>query len=104
MLNINLIARIILDFGSFKIGLGNPFFWIGIIIISLILLFRWGVRKFLSFSILFSALLFSIYKIDQFIVAFFGKEEGELYTVLAKPFFLCLFAFLVFNYSFLNKD
>lgn len=100
----DLIARVSVSFGSSKMIIGNPLFWIGFIVILLFLLIRWGIKKFFSFSIIISTLLFSMFRVDNFIVSYFGREEGNFYSVLTKPLFLFLIAFVVIYYFFIWKD
>lgn len=100
----DLINKVSISFGSFKVIVENPLFWAGGVVILLFLLIRWGIRKFLSFSIVIAALLFSMFKVDSYIVSIFGKEEGSFYTVLTKPLFLFLIAFVVIYYGFIWKD
>ncbi|MBL7197567.1 MAG: hypothetical protein ISS47_05670 [Candidatus Omnitrophica bacterium] len=101
---INLITRINISLGSFKVSLGNPLFWAGVIIIVALLLRWWGIKKLISFSIITSVLLFLMFKLDSIITDSLGKDEGNPFALLTKPFFLALTAFVFIYYSFLRKD
>jgi hypothetical protein len=101
---IDLAARISIFFGSFKISLGNPLFWIGVVIILLFLLRQVGIKKLLSLSIIVSILLFLMFKVDGVIVNYFGKEDGNFCTVLTKPLFIFIIAVVFVYYIFLSKE
>ncbi len=99
-----LSARIVFTFSSFKVGLGNPVFWICAFIILLVFLNRWGLKKILSFSVIISVLLFLMFKVDRIVIDIFGREEGNLYSVLTKPIFLFLIAVVLIYYAFIYKE
>ncbi|NQU19085.1 hypothetical protein HQ550_02900 [bacterium] len=104
MLNIDLAARIKISFGSLKVIIGSPLFWVGVIVILLFFLRRWGLKKFISFSIVISVLLFLMFRLDSFIVNLLGKEEGIPFSFLTKPFFLAAIAFVFLYYNFMRKE
>jgi hypothetical protein len=101
---INLLARVYISFGSFKMGLDNPGFWIGAGTILLFLWRWWGIKKLLSFGIVIFILLFIIFKVDGFLIGVLGKDESDPFVLLAKPFFIAISVAVFLCYSFLSKD
>jgi hypothetical protein len=104
MSSVDLAARISISFGAQKIKIDNPLFWIGVIIILLFFLRWWGIKKFISFSLIISVLLFLMFKADSFIAGYFGKDEGNFYGLLAKPLFLFFIGIVFVYYVFLKKE
>lgn len=104
MLSTNLIAKIKVSFGSFSFILGNPLFWISAALIVAFLLYRMGIKKFVIFSFITSGCFYLMFKIDKYIINFFGKEEGEFYTLLTKPLFVFIIGFFFIYYMFIQRD
>lgn len=104
MLSFNFASKINISLGDYNIIVGNPIFWIGVFVILLYFLRSWGIKKVISFGLIVSALLFSMFRFDDFISSFFGKEEGNYYALLTKPVFLFLMAFVFIYYAFINRE
>lgn len=99
----DLACRINVSFGSFKFSLENPWFWTGVVFVLVVLWRWWGIKKLLSFSIIIAILIFSMFKLDAVIMNRLG-EEGREYTLLTKPFFIGVCAFVFLYYGFIRKE
>lgn len=99
-----LIAKTKISFGSFSVVIDNPMFWACAALIALFFLSRWGIKKFIIFSFILAGCFYLMQKTDTFIIDYFGKEEGEFYTILVKPFFMFIIGFVFIYYTFINKE
>lgn len=93
-----------ISFGSFSFAVNNPLVLAGIAIIALFFLFRWGIKKFLIFNFILAGSIYLMVKADTFIINFFGKEEGEFFTLLTKPLFVFIVGFVFIYYTFIDRE
>lgn len=98
------IAKIRISFGSFSHTIDNPILWGSIAIVVLFFLYHWGIKKFFIFSFVLSGSIYLMFQADQYIVDIFGKEEGEFYTLLTKPFFAFIIGFVFIYYTFIDRE
>lgn len=105
IINQAFIAKMMkISFGSFSFTVDNPLLWGSVAIIALFFLFRWGIKKFFIFNFILGGSIYLMIKADTFIINYFGKEEGEFFTLLTKPLFVFIVGFVFIYYTFIDKE
>lgn len=99
---INFPARLDFSLGSCTVSFGNPWFWAGVFLVVILFLRWWGIKKFLSFAIVISLVLFLMFKLESVIIGRLGDESNP-FTSLLKPLTIAIVGF-VFYYAFVRKD
>ena len=99
-----LIATVKISLGSFSFTFDNPLQWVSVAIIALFFLFRCGIKKFFIFNFILGGSIYLMMKADTFIINFFGKEEGDFFTLLTKPLFVFIVGFVFIYYTFIDKE
>lgn len=100
----NFACSIEIALGNFKFTIDNPLFWVGCITAFIVLWRWWGIKKLLSFLIVFSLLIVLMFRTENIVSNYFGEGEGNYFAMLIRPFFIALAAFIFFYYGFLRKD
>ncbi|MFH1621680.1 MAG: hypothetical protein ABIA97_00965 [Candidatus Omnitrophota bacterium] len=100
---INFPARLDFSLGSYTLSFGNSWFWTGVFFVVILFLRWWGIKKFLSFTIVISLVLFLMFKLDSVIISRLGDESSP-FTSLLKPLTIAIVGFVFLYYAFVRKD
>ena len=98
------VARSKLIIGSFSFVVDNPLWWVAVVCIALFFLYHWGLKNFVVFCCIVAACIFLMQRLDTFVFDIFGRQEGELYVLLTRPFFVFIIGFVFIYYTFVHKD
>lgn len=88
---------------NFQFSVSNPLFWILLLVLFLILLRFWDIRKSFSFCCIVAVLLLATTKAEVLIAGFVIKSSGTFDPFLIRTIPIIVLSFILIYYIFIKE-